>query len=140
MLKGEYFVGATRLRERQRQLRPCSIWRSRQDCCKGAKMMKRRRDSTMMLSMWGKQRKKQWRIQVKFAGNNWYWMAKEKVRRPLRHMLSKEQMVLMKVLLMRVPAFPPLRKSTPLPSQPTSGRPRRQEMNSPGRWPPSGTA
>ena len=53
MLKGEYFGGATRLRERQRQLRPCSIWRSRQDCCKGAKMMTRRRD-LMMLSMWGK--------------------------------------------------------------------------------------
>ena len=53
MLKGEYLFGATRLRERQRQLRPCSIWRSRQDCFKGAKTMKRRRESTM-LSMWEK--------------------------------------------------------------------------------------
>ena len=54
MWKGEYWFGATRLRERQRQLQPFSTWRSRQDCCKGAKMIMRRRRDWMMLSMWGK--------------------------------------------------------------------------------------
>ena len=32
MRKGEQLAGATRLREKQRQLRPSLTWRSRQDC------------------------------------------------------------------------------------------------------------